>query len=78
MIYDHLFGTYTKETVAPVYGLTHNIDTYNPGNLLLQEYIKLAGEFLKIKSFPAKFRYLFSPPQQNLRREKVGESEALY
>ena len=63
MIYDHLFGTYAKETAAPVYGLTHNIDTYNPGKLLLHEYIWMTREFSKIKSFPAKFRYLFSRPQ---------------
>jgi hypothetical protein len=63
MIYDHLFGTYAKETITPVYGLTHNIDSFNPGNLLLHEYIKLVKEFVKIKSYSAKFRYLFSRPQ---------------
>ena len=30
MIYDHLFGTYTKETTPAVYGITHNINTQNP------------------------------------------------
>jgi sterol desaturase/sphingolipid hydroxylase (fatty acid hydroxylase superfamily) len=63
MIYDHLFGTYIKETAAPVYGLTHNIDTHNPGKLLLDEFAKVAREFVKIKKIPAKFRYLFSRPQ---------------
>ena len=63
MIYDHLFGTYIKETAAPVYGLTHNIDTHNPSKLLLDEFAKVAREFIQIKNFPEKFRYLFSRPQ---------------
>ena len=62
MIYDHLFGTYTKETVTPVYGLTHNIDTHNAGKLLLHEYMRLIRESSKIKSLPEKFHYLFSRP----------------
>ena len=62
MIYDHLFGTYTKETIAPVYGLTHNIDTYNAGKLLLSEYMRLIRESSKIKRLPEKFHYLFSRP----------------
>jgi sterol desaturase/sphingolipid hydroxylase (fatty acid hydroxylase superfamily) len=63
MIYDHLFGTYVKETDTPIYGLTNNIDSFNPGNLLFHEYVRMGREFLKIKSFSAKFRYLFSRPQ---------------
>ncbi|HEU5163977.1 MAG TPA: sterol desaturase family protein, partial [Chitinophagaceae bacterium] len=35
IIYDRLFGTYAKETVPPVYGITHNIYSHNPKDVLL-------------------------------------------
>ena len=63
MIYDHLFGTYAKETFPPVYGITHNIDTYNPYKIVLHEYIRLTKEFPKIKGLSHKLRYLLSPPK---------------
>jgi len=63
MIYDHLFGTYAKETAPPVYGITHNIDTHNPLRILLHEYIRITKEFPRIKGLSHKLRYLLSPPQ---------------
>jgi sterol desaturase/sphingolipid hydroxylase (fatty acid hydroxylase superfamily) len=63
MIYDHLFGTYAKETIPPVYGITHNINTSNPFKILLHEYVNLVREFPKIRGFKPKLRYLFSRPQ---------------
>ena len=63
MIYDHLFGTYAKETLPPVYGITHNIDTHNPCKIVLHEYIRLTKEFPKIKGLSHKLRYLLSPPE---------------
>jgi len=63
MIYDHLFGTYAKETTLPVYGITHNIDTCNPVKILLHEYILMSKELSAIKGFMVRLRYLFSRPQ---------------
>ena len=56
MLFDHLFKTYAKETTAPVYGITHNIDTNKQLKILFQEYVDLGRELSKIKSLPAKFR----------------------
>jgi len=63
MLFDHLFGTYKKETTAPHYGITHNIDTNRQLNILFHEYVHLSRELSKIKGLPSKFYYLFSPPQ---------------
>lgn len=63
MLYDHLFGTYQKETAPPVYGITHNIDTNNQLEILIHEYVHVVSEISKIKTVAAKFRYLLSPPQ---------------
>src|SRR4029079_2219609 len=62
MIYDHLFGTYAKETIPPVYGITHNIHTEDPYRIILHEYIRMKMEFPKIKGVLHKLRYLLSPP----------------
>ncbi len=63
MIYDHLFGTYAKEKARPVYGITHNIETTNPVEVLLHEYIHITKDIGSIHGLWAKFKYLFSPPQ---------------
>ena len=62
MIFDHLFGTYTKETIKPTYGITHNIHTNNPITILLHEYVHIISDFKKIKGMRGKLRYLFSKP----------------
>jgi sterol desaturase/sphingolipid hydroxylase (fatty acid hydroxylase superfamily) len=63
MIYDHLFGTYAKETTPPVYGITHNIDTHNPLKIMFHEHLGMAEKFSKMKGTRAKLNYLFSKPQ---------------
>jgi sterol desaturase/sphingolipid hydroxylase (fatty acid hydroxylase superfamily) len=62
MIYDHLFGTYARETTAPVYGITHNIHTHNPVTIITHEYVRLKKELPGIKGFRKKLGYLFSRP----------------
>jgi sterol desaturase/sphingolipid hydroxylase (fatty acid hydroxylase superfamily) len=63
MFYDHLFGTYAKETVPPVYGITHNIHTHNPVKIILHEFFEVSKGILKNKGWKAKLQYLFSPPE---------------
>jgi sterol desaturase/sphingolipid hydroxylase (fatty acid hydroxylase superfamily) len=63
MIYDHIFGTFAKEKTAPVYGITNNIDTHNPYNILVHEYQQTIKKLKTIKGFGARIRYLFSKPK---------------
>ncbi len=62
IIYDRLFSTYAKETIPPVYGITHNIHTHNPGEVLIHEYRNVFNQVSKIKGVKNKIRYLFSKP----------------
>ena len=62
ILYDRLFGTYAKETVTPVYGITHNIHTHNPGKVLLHEYKNIFRHISKIRGLKNKILYLFSKP----------------
>ena len=62
MIYDHIFGTYARETVKPIYGITKKLDTHNPIKITTHEYQRLIEGFTRIKKWTAKFRFLFSLP----------------
>jgi len=62
IIYDRLFCTYAKETILPVYGITHNIYSHDPKDVLLHEYKNVFSEVSKIKGFKNKIRFLFSKP----------------
>ena len=62
IIYDRLFGTYAKETIPPVYGITHNIYSHNPKDVLLHEYKNVFSEVSKINGLKNKISFLFSKP----------------
>ncbi len=38
IIWDRMFGSYAEETFRPTYGLTKNIDSFNPFRLQYHEY----------------------------------------
>lgn len=77
MIYDHLFGTYAKETAPAVYGITHNINTQAPVTILLHEYIRLKKELPKIKGLRQKLRYLFSSRTLKIKLHKIKISKEI-
>ena len=62
VIYDRIFGTYVKETIPPAYGITHNIYSHDPKDVLFHEYKNVISEILKIKGLKNKIRFLFSKP----------------
>lgn len=69
VIFDHLFGTYQKETISPVYGITHNIHSHKPKDVLFHEYRNLARHVSRIMSYKKKLKFLFSKPSA----EDVGD-----
>lgn len=64
IIWDKLFGTFQKEEEKdPVkFGLTTNINTYNPGIMVFHEWINIINDLKKKTSFKEKFMYVFGPP----------------
>jgi len=66
VIYDRIFGTYVKETIPPVYGITHNIYSHNPKDVLFHEYKNVVKEIAKIKGLKNKISFLFSKPGSNI------------
>lgn len=64
IIWDRLFGTFSEEMKEekPVYGLTQNIDSYNPAYVATHEYISLWRDIKRASSFKDKLKYIFYAP----------------
>ena len=74
IIYDRLFGTYAKEVIPPVYGITHNIYSHNPKDVLLHEYKNVFSGVSKIKGLKNKISFLFSKPGSPITDLKKDDS----
>lgn len=92
IIWDKLFSTFYKERKQPVYGLTENINSYNPLIVAASEWGKLYKDITNTDSLQNKFRYLFNPPgwraegtsktakqlQKNQKHQNVEERVSLF
>ena len=64
IIYDRLFGTFCKENEKPVYGITKEIKSSHPVNLVFHEYWDLMVELRKTKSILTKLKILLANPSK--------------
>ncbi|MES2514694.1 MAG: sterol desaturase family protein [Bacteroidota bacterium] len=62
IIWDRLFGTFAKEEETVVYGLTTNLENYNPITMVFHEWHAIFKDLKKQTSFKDKFMYIFGPP----------------
>ena len=64
IIWDRLFGTFSEETDTEpvVYGLTKNIRTYNPIEIVLHEYRAMISDIRSASGWQDKLRYLALAP----------------
>lgn len=64
IIWDRLFGTFSQENYEdkPIYGLTKNIESYNPFYVASHEYISIIKDVRRTKSWANKLKYIFYPP----------------
>ena len=64
IIWDRLFGTFSEEIPEDpvVYGLTHNIATFNPIGIVLHEYRQLLRDLLRADNWRDRARYLVNAP----------------
>ena len=60
ILWDRLFGTFQPEEERPTYGLTRNLDTYNPLRIATHEWNDLIGDLRRHPRHA--WRYLFAPP----------------
>jgi len=62
IVWDKLFGTFEPECEPPDYGITHQLETYNPLRATLHEAAALAGDVAAADSLSTAFSFLFRPP----------------
>ena len=64
IIWDKLFGTFEPENPAdpPRFGLTHNINTYNPVRIAFHEWIQMCVDAWNAPGWGNKLRYIFGNP----------------
>ena len=64
IIWDKWFGTFSEEikTEKPVYGLTTNINSYNPAYVATHEYISIWRDVRRAKKWSDKLKYIFYAP----------------
>ena len=62
IIWDRMFGTFKAEEERPVYGITKNLNSWNPVWANLAHYSDMWSEIRTIPSRKDKWRYLFNKP----------------
>jgi sterol desaturase/sphingolipid hydroxylase (fatty acid hydroxylase superfamily) len=63
IFWDILFGTFEHEVKPVVYGITQNINTYNPIKIIFHEWQALYKDVVQSKSLGEAFNRTFRPPQ---------------
>jgi len=62
IIWDRLFGTFVAERQRPTYGLTKNVDSYNPFRLRYYLYGEIWRDLRHARRWRDRFGYVFGPP----------------
>jgi sterol desaturase/sphingolipid hydroxylase (fatty acid hydroxylase superfamily) len=64
IIWDRIFGTFAEEKdfEKPIYGLTVNIETYNPIKVATHEYGAIWNDVLRAKNWGDRWNYIFNAP----------------
>ena len=62
IIWDKIFGTFTEEKEEVKYGLTENIKSHHPVNVVFHEWRAIWLDVKKSPRLKDKFMYIFGPP----------------
>jgi sterol desaturase/sphingolipid hydroxylase (fatty acid hydroxylase superfamily) len=62
IIWDRIFGTYVEETHRPTYGLTKNVESYNPFTLQYHLYGRIWRDVRGARTWSDRLGYVFGPP----------------
>ncbi len=75
IIWDRIFGSYAEEQHRPTYGLTKNIDSYNPFRLQYYLYAEIWHDVRRARGLRAKLGYVFAPPGWQPSTDPAGALE---
>ncbi|MEU9581344.1 sterol desaturase family protein [Streptomyces chilikensis] len=62
IVWDRMFGSFAPETERPVYGLTKNIETYNPFKVATHEYVAIGKDLKAARSWGERAGRVFRGP----------------
>lgn len=62
IIWDRIFRSFQPEVHVPKYGLTKNVNTFNPVKIAFHEWINIAKDFKKVRNMKDAWNYLFNAP----------------
>ncbi|HEX8924406.1 MAG TPA: sterol desaturase family protein, partial [Terriglobales bacterium] len=74
IIWDRIFGTFEPEVEPCVYGLTKNIDTFNPVRIAFHEWVDIGRDLRQARGWRARWHYAFGNP--GWREDSVQAVEA--
>jgi sterol desaturase/sphingolipid hydroxylase (fatty acid hydroxylase superfamily) len=77
ILWDRLFGTYAEEQRRPTYGLTKNVDSYNPFKLQYYLYVDIWRDVRRAGSWRDRLGYVFGPPEWTPRPQVPAAQDGL-
>ena len=76
IVWDRLFGTFEPETERVVFGLTTNIETYNPLRVAFHEYAAIGRDLRTVSTFRDRYTVLFGTPGKALQTVRETQTRA--
>ncbi len=83
IIWDRMFGTFQEEVNRPTYGLTKNVNTFNPVKVAFHEWVNIVRDLGSAPTWKQAIGYVFGAPgwshdghtktTKQLRREQKRE-----
>jgi sterol desaturase/sphingolipid hydroxylase (fatty acid hydroxylase superfamily) len=74
IIWDRMFGTFVPEQEKVVYGLTKNINTYNPFRIAFHEWLDMRRDVQQAPTWRLKLRYVFGKPGWKPQSEAANQA----
>ncbi|HEY5108101.1 MAG TPA: sterol desaturase family protein [Acidimicrobiales bacterium] len=71
IVWDRMFGTFEPEDEHVVYGLTTNIDTFNPARIASHEYVDMARDIASSTGWTERLSYVFRGPGWAMRQRQL-------
>jgi len=78
ILWDRLFGTFEREDERVVYGLTTNIDTFNPVTIATHEWRDIGRDIAGATTWPERWSFLLRGPGWAYDRRAAGVSSATF
>lgn len=76
IIWDRLFGTFEPERARVIYGLTKNINSYNPLRIAFHEWADIWRDVRHAPTWQLKLRYIFGRPGWKEEQTAAAASSA--